>query len=238
MPTFHFELLDLPPEAEALRSEVREFLRTTLHGHSAHKRARSWGGFDREFSQKVGARGWIGLTWPKKYGGHERSALERYVMLEEMLAAGAPVSAHWIADRRAAAPALRDGGAARAVPAPNRARGAGLRHRDERAGLGLRPGLDPYARRAGQRRLQGQRHQGLDEQRAPVRLHDRAVPDARRPRQEARGPLAVPRGYQVARHHDPAHHRPHRQAPLQRGGLRTPLPETCASARRARAGSR
>jgi len=109
MPTFHFELLDLPPEAEALRSEVRAFLRTTLSGHSAHKRARSWGGFDREFSQKVGARGWIGLTWPKKYGGHERSALERYVMLEEMLAAGAPVSAHWIADRQSGPLLLRFG---------------------------------------------------------------------------------------------------------------------------------
>jgi alkylation response protein AidB-like acyl-CoA dehydrogenase len=109
MPTFHFELLDLPPEAEALRSEVREFLRTTLHGHSAHKRARSWGGFDREFSRKVGDRGWIGLTWPKKYGGHERSALERYVMLEEMLAAGAPVSAHWIADRQSGPLLLRFG---------------------------------------------------------------------------------------------------------------------------------
>src|SRR5215510_11375907 len=109
MPTFHFELLDLPPEAEALRSEVRAFLRTTLSGHSAHKRARSWGGFDREFSQKVGARGWIGLTWPKKYGGHERSALERYVMLEEMLVAGAPVAAHWIADRQSGPLLLRFG---------------------------------------------------------------------------------------------------------------------------------
>lgn len=40
------------------------------------------------------------MTWPKQYGGHERSALERYVVLEEMLAAGAPVAAHWIADRQ------------------------------------------------------------------------------------------------------------------------------------------
>ena len=40
---------------------------------------RTWGGHDREFSRKVGARGWIGMTWPKQYGGHERSALERYV---------------------------------------------------------------------------------------------------------------------------------------------------------------
>ncbi|MCY1363089.1 Acyl-CoA dehydrogenase FadE34 [compost metagenome] len=40
------------------------------------------------------------MTWPKRYGGHERSALERYVVLEELLAAGAPVGAHWVADRQ------------------------------------------------------------------------------------------------------------------------------------------
>ena len=45
------------------------------------------GSFSREFSRKVGAKGWIGMTWPKKYGGHERSHLERYVVTEEMLAA-------------------------------------------------------------------------------------------------------------------------------------------------------
>ena len=109
MATFHFELLDLPPEAEALRTEIRQFLRETVGDHAAHLRARSWGGFDREFSRKVGARGWIGMTWPVKYGGHERSALERYVMLEEMLAAGAPVAAHWIADRQSGPLLLRFG---------------------------------------------------------------------------------------------------------------------------------
>jgi len=109
MATFHFELLDLPPEAEVLRTEIRQFLRETVGDHAAHLRARSWGGFDREFSRKVGARGWIGMTWPEKYGGHERSALERYVMLEEMLAAGAPVAAHWIADRQSGPLLLRFG---------------------------------------------------------------------------------------------------------------------------------
>src|SRR3546814_10315759 len=49
------------------------------------------------------------MTWPKKYGGHERSAFERYVMLEEMLAAGAPVSSHWIADRQSGPLLLRFG---------------------------------------------------------------------------------------------------------------------------------
>ncbi len=57
-------------------------------------------GVDPAFSRKLGERGWLGMTWPKKYGGHERSAMERYAVTEELLAAGAPVAAHWIADRQ------------------------------------------------------------------------------------------------------------------------------------------
>ena len=108
MATFRFDLCELPPETEALRAEVREFLRDTVRD-PAVGRARSWGGHDQEFSRKVGARGWIGMTWPKKYGGHERTFLERYVVLEEMLAAGAPVSAHWVADRQSGPLLLRFG---------------------------------------------------------------------------------------------------------------------------------
>jgi len=107
--TFRFELGELPPQAEVLRAEVREFLRRELGDAAPLRRAHSWGGFDREFSRKMGARGWIAMTWPKRYGGHERSALERYVVLEEMLAAGAPVSAHWIADRQSGPLLLRFG---------------------------------------------------------------------------------------------------------------------------------
>ena len=109
MQTFHFELGELPPAAEALRAEVREFLRRELGDTPPVLRAHSWGGFDRAFSKKMGARGWIAMTWPKRYGGHERSALERYVVLEEMLAAGAPVSAHWVADRQSGPLLLRFG---------------------------------------------------------------------------------------------------------------------------------
>jgi alkylation response protein AidB-like acyl-CoA dehydrogenase len=57
-------------------------------------------GYDQSFSRKLGARGWIGMTWPRVYGGGERSAMERYIVIEELLAAGAPVAAHWIADRQ------------------------------------------------------------------------------------------------------------------------------------------
>jgi hypothetical protein len=92
-----------------LRNEVREFLATALARRSPAARAESWSGYDREFSRKVGAQGWIGMTWPKRYGGQERSALERHVVLEEMLAAGAPVAHHWIADRQSGPLLLRVG---------------------------------------------------------------------------------------------------------------------------------
>jgi alkylation response protein AidB-like acyl-CoA dehydrogenase len=101
-----------PPPSDAteqLRAEIRAFLDRELAGRSAEKRASSWGGRDPEFSRKMGQQGLIGMIWPKKYGGHERSALERYVMLEEMLAAGAPVGAHWVADRQSGPLLLRFG---------------------------------------------------------------------------------------------------------------------------------
>ena len=95
--------------AEQLRAEVRAFLNETIRARTPLERAESWNGFDREFSRGLGRRGWLGMTWPKKYGGHERNAFERYVIVEETLAAGAPVAAHWIADRQSGPPLLRYG---------------------------------------------------------------------------------------------------------------------------------
>ena len=92
----------LPPECEELRSQVRAFLAEAMADVPARQRNRNWSGADPAFSRKLGERGWIGMTWPRRYGGHERSMLERYVVLEEMLAAGAPVGAHWVADRQSA----------------------------------------------------------------------------------------------------------------------------------------
>jgi len=106
---FDFPLPPPCPEAEALRHEVRDFLKTALAGRKPVQRAESWTGLDADFSRQLGAQGWIGMTWPKQYGGHERSALERYVVLEELLAAGAPVGLHWIADRQSGPLILRVG---------------------------------------------------------------------------------------------------------------------------------
>ncbi|WP_420391503.1 acyl-CoA dehydrogenase family protein [Acuticoccus sp.] len=83
-----------------LREEVRAFVAEAMADHGPRERIRSWMGFDADFSRKLGERGWLGMTFPKTYGGHGRTALERYVVTEELLAAGAPVGAHWIADRQ------------------------------------------------------------------------------------------------------------------------------------------
>ena len=65
------------------------------------------------------------MLWPKKYGGHERTALERYVVTEEMLAGGAPVGGHWVADRQSGNQILRNGSerAKDRDPAQDRGRG-------------------------------------------------------------------------------------------------------------------
>jgi acyl-CoA dehydrogenase len=96
----HIVPCTLGERCEALRTEVRAFLAEELADYPPVRRAESWVGADEAFSRKLGARGWIGMTWPRRYGGAERSALERYVVIEELLAAGAPVGAHWIADRQ------------------------------------------------------------------------------------------------------------------------------------------
>ena len=102
-------LQPLPEAAEALRVDVRRFLDEALADVAPEQRARSWLGFDAAFSRTLGARGWIGLALPREYGGGGRDAFARFVLVEELLARGAPVSAHWIAERQSAPMILRYG---------------------------------------------------------------------------------------------------------------------------------
>ena len=94
------KLAVIPERDEALRAPVREFLEAQLAGTPAATRARSWFAFDADFSRALAARGWIGLTLPKAHGGGGRSQFARFVLIEELLAAGAPVAAHWVAERQ------------------------------------------------------------------------------------------------------------------------------------------
>lgn len=97
-----FTLARLPEEDEALRPAIRKVVDEATAAIPADIRARSWLGFDREFSLKLGEAGFLGLTLPKRYGGHERGPFARFVVVEELLQAGAAVAGHWIADRQSA----------------------------------------------------------------------------------------------------------------------------------------
>lgn len=104
-----FSFQSIPPEDEALRSEIRALAAQTEASLPVDRRARSWQGFDAAFSRTLGKAGFLGLTLPKRYGGKERSPFARFVVVEELLAVGAPVAAHWIADRQSAPLILRYG---------------------------------------------------------------------------------------------------------------------------------
>ena len=93
-------LTRIPSEDEALRPGVRAFLLEAVRDLPPHIRSRSWGGYDSAFSRRLAAQGWLGITLPKEYGGGGRSPFARYVLVEEFLNFGAPVGAHWIADRQ------------------------------------------------------------------------------------------------------------------------------------------
>jgi alkylation response protein AidB-like acyl-CoA dehydrogenase len=62
----------------------------------------SWiNGFSKEFSKELAAHGWIGMTWPDNpYSGARRPAIDRLIVGEEMIKAGAPIGASWFADRQ------------------------------------------------------------------------------------------------------------------------------------------
>ena len=105
---FQFDPVELPPECKELRKEVRAFLKQEIEAGTF-----SPGGARNEnaalFAKKVGAKGWIGMTWPKQYGGKDKTQLERYVVTEEMLAAKAPTRHYSTADRQSGPVLLRYG---------------------------------------------------------------------------------------------------------------------------------
>ena len=95
-------LTAIPPADEAIRRDVRAFIADATQGMTLPDRVRTWMGGDAAFSRKMGAAGYLGLTLPKKYGGHAKGPFARFVVVEELLSAGAPVGLHWIADRQSA----------------------------------------------------------------------------------------------------------------------------------------
>lgn len=104
-----FDAVELGPHENALRAEVREFLERELPPGSYQPGL----GMDAEhcpsFSRRLARQGWVGMAVPPRYGGAGRGPVDRFIVVEELLAVGAPVAAHWVADRQTAPTVLAYG---------------------------------------------------------------------------------------------------------------------------------
>jgi 3-oxocholest-4-en-26-oyl-CoA dehydrogenase alpha subunit len=104
-----FKLVQLSAAEQELQREVRAFLEAELPRGSFEPGRGMDSASNKEFSRALARRGWVGMALPKRYGGHERSAVERFLVVEELLRWGAPLHHHWTADRQSGQVILRFG---------------------------------------------------------------------------------------------------------------------------------
>jgi alkylation response protein AidB-like acyl-CoA dehydrogenase len=95
-----FTPTELTDDELTLQAEVREFLAAELPPGSHEPCLGMAARKDKEFSAKMAERGWVGMALPKEWGGSDRKAVDRFIVVEEMLRWGAPVGHHWVADRQ------------------------------------------------------------------------------------------------------------------------------------------
>ena len=127
-------------EQVELRARARKVAEEAVARYGRHND--SWiNGFSREFSRELAAHGWIGMTWPVEHGGGGRPPIERLIVAEEMISAGAPIAASWFADRQMGPTLITYGTPEQVggVPAPHPVRRDHVVHRHERARGRLRP---------------------------------------------------------------------------------------------------
>ena len=172
------------PELLALADEAREVGRKAAEGRWLHED--SWiAQTDREFAKELAARGWLGMTWPTEWGGGGRSALERFVVFEELITEGAPIAGSWFADRQMGPTLLQFGTdeQRQQVAARHHRRRVDVVHRHVRARRRLRRRLAAHQRGPRRRRLGRQRPEDLDlgRRRSPSGATSSPAPTPTRP---------------------------------------------------------
>jgi alkylation response protein AidB-like acyl-CoA dehydrogenase len=88
-------------EQEGFRQEVRDFLEEELRQGTFEPKCDAWlNQHSPKFTKKLAQRGWLGLMWPKEYGGQGRSYMDRLILTEELLRYGAPLGYHFVTERQ------------------------------------------------------------------------------------------------------------------------------------------
>ena len=86
--------IGLTEEQERLRQEVRAYYERAAHargaGEARRRRRRRARACARSCAQ-MGADGWLGVGWPKEWGGRGFTPVEQFIWFDESMRAGAPV---------------------------------------------------------------------------------------------------------------------------------------------------
>jgi alkylation response protein AidB-like acyl-CoA dehydrogenase len=85
--------IGLTPAQQALRDELRAYYDQLLTPEVAHELSRSEGvgPVARGIARQMAADGWLGIGWPKEYGGAARGFVDQFIFYDESMRAGAPV---------------------------------------------------------------------------------------------------------------------------------------------------
>src|SRR5438309_11170365 len=81
--------LELTSAQEAFQSEIREYFAGL--GNAGVRRARPGSHGYREVLRQLGRDGWLGVGWPRAYGGQARSATEQLIFYDEAARAEVPL---------------------------------------------------------------------------------------------------------------------------------------------------
>src|SRR2546426_272111 len=84
--------LDYTPEQQALRKELREYFRAMVTGEVRSQLGHAGEGSPlfRDLVRQIGHDGWLGVGWPKEYGGQGRPPTDQFILFDEIQRAGAP----------------------------------------------------------------------------------------------------------------------------------------------------
>jgi alkylation response protein AidB-like acyl-CoA dehydrogenase len=83
--------LTFSPAEEAFRAELRAWLRANVPAERAeHATLAEEVAYLRDWQRRLAGAGWVGIHWPREYGGRGASVIEHYLLQEELAAARAP----------------------------------------------------------------------------------------------------------------------------------------------------
>ena len=84
--------VDHTPTQKALRAELRAYFAKLIPPEvRAQIRSLDSSPLQRRLIRQMGADGWLGVGWPKEWGGQGRTGIEQQIWFEEARKAGAPL---------------------------------------------------------------------------------------------------------------------------------------------------